>query len=336
MTISPCNPWNPAAGAEIVEHVEWQPLAENAFGLDGDFIEANEIEENAQDGESAALPRPEQLPRPENPDTAQTMVEEQAALLHLANGPPRSAPVLPSIVDTTPSVDRTLQLTAGDDTDARLQSVDADTLVLSGSNFEDITFERPSNSLTILGLSGSDHLALASLELGDTNLRIETESITVEAGAVINSTADLSLIATAEQTFMAIFDSPAESISLSTHALVDLKAAAITAGAFTVLARTTGDSQADNQSGSLLLTVADSARILSQADITAAAISMQAERRTTYSSQARGALISASGDVEATLTLGTVQSGGDCDLRNRQPWTHHPLPTTSAGAARPR
>jgi len=83
---------------------------------------------------------------------------------------------LEPIYDNTDSTNRIIGLSHNEDTDARLTS-SGTSFTLSGSTFESITFVKPSESLHIQGLSGTDTITLESLDLGDTALIIEAENI---------------------------------------------------------------------------------------------------------------------------------------------------------------
>ncbi|MFT5129979.1 MAG: hypothetical protein ACI8W8_003608, partial [Rhodothermales bacterium] len=136
---------------------------------------------------------------------------------------------LDPIIDTAQTVDRTLQLTTGADSDARLEALDADTLLLSGSTFENVTFELPSSSLTILGLAGQDHLTIGSLSLANTSLRVESESITLEAGATLSGNAEITLIAADDESAVTVVDRAASITvagTISTTANLTLEATA--------------------------------------------------------------------------------------------------------------
>ncbi|MBF0453057.1 MAG: LEPR-XLL domain-containing protein, partial [Candidatus Magnetomorum sp.] len=97
---------------------------------------------------------------------------------------------LEPIYDNTESVNRIIGLSDSDDTDAVLSS-NGDQFTLSGSTFEGITFTKPSDSLVIQGLDGTDTITLHSLNLEDTALTIDAENIVVASGQTIDSSANI-------------------------------------------------------------------------------------------------------------------------------------------------
>ncbi|MGN7612778.1 beta strand repeat-containing protein, partial [Magnetococcales bacterium HHB-1] len=100
---------------------------------------------------------------------------------------------LEPIIDTTITTDRTVNMSTGDDTDATLNDAGSGSLILAGSTFEDITFIRPSNSLTIQGLAGNDQITLGSMDLDDIDLTVNAEKIILSADATITTTGDITL-----------------------------------------------------------------------------------------------------------------------------------------------
>ncbi|MFZ4526752.1 MAG: LEPR-XLL domain-containing protein, partial [Chlorobium sp.] len=84
---------------------------------------------------------------------------------------------LEPLVDNTSTVNRIIGLSNSSDTDARLFSELNGSLTVSGSTFESVNFIKPSESLTIRGLDGTDTVTISSLNLGSTRLTIEAENI---------------------------------------------------------------------------------------------------------------------------------------------------------------
>jgi len=97
---------------------------------------------------------------------------------------------LEPIYDNTDSTNRIIGLSDNDDTDAILSS-NGNSFTLSGSTFESITFTKPSESLLIQGLDGSDTISIHSVNLGDTDLTIDAETIIVPTAQTIESNANI-------------------------------------------------------------------------------------------------------------------------------------------------
>lgn len=89
--------------------------------------------------------------------------------------------------------DLTINLGVSADSDVMLRQADDVMLWLSGASFNDMVFARPAESLTIDGLSGSHRVQIESLDLGNASFVLNAERITVAAGDVMTSAADISL-----------------------------------------------------------------------------------------------------------------------------------------------
>ena len=127
-------------------------------------------------------------------------IARDSDLLHYAG--------LEPITDNTVTVDRRIELT-GEDNKATLSENAAGMLTVSDDDgtpgtFEEITFAKPSNSLTIdlavvagdgVTDDGNDQITINSVDLGDASLTILAETIQVTPGAVVQSTGDITLLA---------------------------------------------------------------------------------------------------------------------------------------------
>ncbi|ETR68438.1 MAG: hypothetical protein OMM_10526, partial [Candidatus Magnetoglobus multicellularis str. Araruama] len=259
---------------------------------------------------------------------------------------------LEPIYDNTDSTNRIIGLSNNDDTDARLTS-SGNSFTLSGSTFESITFVKPSESLHIQGLSGTDTITLESLDLGDTALIIDAENIILPTGKEITTSANiqfnalnkddttietaddiidrtanisiagnihteqnLSLIAnTTRDINISITDASNLSLSAISDAIIDIQSANITASDIQISAATDGSILAKNSLGAAKNEFTNNAQVIIENNTIAAnLLDIKALRDTDYDVSGRDAYNHIIGDTQSWINQSTITTTSDISI----------------------
>ncbi|KPA16567.1 hypothetical protein MHK_003228, partial [Candidatus Magnetomorum sp. HK-1] len=260
---------------------------------------------------------------------------------------------LEPIYDNTNTANRIIGLSNSDDTDAVLSQA-GDQINLSGSTFEGITFNKPSASLTIQGLEGTDTITIQSLNLDSTELTIDAENIilltgnTIESSANIffnaldqdaskinsindiqdrrasieidgnlNTSQNISLTASVIRDIH-ISDASEDSLNTETlsNAVIQMRNATINAAQFEVLASSDGVIITENTLANAKNSISEQvfAKIEESCQIAANQVTIRTSRGTDYQVTGRDAYNHISGDTQAWVKDSTITSNGDVSI----------------------
>ncbi|KPA11264.1 repeat-containing protein, partial [Candidatus Magnetomorum sp. HK-1] len=260
---------------------------------------------------------------------------------------------LEPIYDNTESTNRIIGLSNNDDIDAILSS-NGDSFTLSGSTFEGITFAKPSESLLIQGLEGSDTVTVHSINLGNTDLTIDAETIILAADQTIESSANITFnaldkdanqitsvgniddrtatisiegdIHTSENLTLAASVSRDIDITLSTistldleatsDALIQIKNAEISAKNLSITAMTDGTVTAHNTIGKAKNDFTNNSQIIIEdsSQISGNILDINALRSTKYQVTGRDAYNNVIGDTQSWVKNSTIKANANLTI----------------------
>ncbi|KAF0119386.1 MAG: parallel beta-helix repeat-containing protein [Rhodospirillaceae bacterium] len=213
---------------------------------------------------------------------------------------------LEPIIDNTVTTHRVIDMTSGKDLDAVLSAVADGRLMLSGTTFESITFTKPTASLTIRGIGGTDAVTIQTLDLGATALVVEAETIRVLAGQTLTSLADITFDATAA---VSVGTGNTVTASLSAQVLVE---GTIRTGGALVLKATADETIVLSSflgSASIDSTTLASAIIGGGATIEARALAVVATTAVTLETTATGVTVSVLDITSNQTTIAGIRDG---------------------------